>query len=432
MRLPEPPRLIVRTGPGLIPFKVRFLIACFGYALRRRRYSRFRISSLISMRKDRTLSVHKFIQFGKYYFAPVLRIPRWPSPAFDRMVAGGGLNLGSDGLPAKTQIDTAILAITRRCPLACLHCYENSGPSAAEDVPLGLWRAAVRTLQAGGASVIVLSGGEPLERFEDLVELLKSGDPRNSDFHIHTSGWGLTPEKARILKEAGLVAGGVALDTADPIAQDRLRNRSGSHEQSVRAVRILGDAGIFPYINMVLSHETAKPDNLRGFLEFARASGAGFVSMYEPKPCGRFLRPAADPFLDESERAAATVFFLKANAAWAFRKYPLVMFLPYFERPELFGCLMRRLSLIHIDSRGQVRPCPFVPVTFGSIRDKPLAGILERMRTSLRHPIRGECPSFAVAEILRAKPAGGDGLAVPVEDIEAEWRAFVSAASLSR
>ena len=53
-----------------------------------------------------------------------------------------------------------------------------------------------------GAKWFGLSGGEPLLR-EDLIEIVKSVDDRSTAF-MFTSGYGLTEEKAKELKKAGL------------------------------------------------------------------------------------------------------------------------------------------------------------------------------------------------------------------------------------
>jgi MoaA/NifB/PqqE/SkfB family radical SAM enzyme len=425
------PRLRVLTGWALVPFKFKYVLSLRRYFCRKSRYPLFRPAALRSLMKGKKLAVPKWVRFGRHYYAPILRVPRWPSAAYDRMVGGGGLNLDAAGTPAKKHIDSAVLAITRRCPYACRHCYESLNLGDDEVVPVSRWKDTVRDLQAWGTSVIVLSGGEPMMRREGLLEILESGDKSLSDFHVHTSGFGVTPGIAKALKDAGLAAAGIALDTADADAQDRIRGKPGSFARSVEAVRIFREAGVFPYINMCLSRDAARPEELWKFLEFAGEAGAGIVSMNEPKPCGRWFGKNADDLYSASDRDAAGRFFLESNAGRKARRLPHVVYGAYAEQPERFGCLMGGLSHLAVDSRGRVLPCLFVPVSFGSILEEPFRAILARMREATPGPIRRDCPSRHLSDIFGDKPGRVEALPVPYREIRSEWRAFIAAPPLT-
>jgi hypothetical protein len=64
----------------------------------------------------------KPVSFGGRVFVS-LSLPGWPSAAYDRMVALGGLNVSAAGTPLKANVDLVILSITSRCGYACQHCY---------------------------------------------------------------------------------------------------------------------------------------------------------------------------------------------------------------------------------------------------------------------------------------------------------------------
>jgi MoaA/NifB/PqqE/SkfB family radical SAM enzyme len=416
------PQMRVLAGWTLVPFKVKYVLSLSRYFLGRKRYPLFRPASLRALMKGKNLAVPKWIRFGRHYYAPILRVPRWPSAAYDHMIGGGGLNLDASGFSSKKQIDSAVLAISRRCPYACRHCYEALNFGDEDVVPVSRWKETVRDLQAWGTSVIVLSGGEPMMRPEGLLEILESGDKSLSDFHVHTSGFGVTPDAAKALKDAGLAAAGIALDTSDPDAQDRIRGVPGSFARSVAAVRIFREAGVFAYINMCLSRESAQPAELWKFLEFAGKIGAGIVSMNEPKPCGRWFGTSVDDLFSSADRDAAGRFFMESNAARRARRLPHVVYAGYSEQPERFGCLMGGLSHLAVDSLGRVLPCLFVPVSFGSIREEPFGAILARMREATPGPIRRDCPSRHLPAILGNALSRGITLPVPYRDISREWR----------
>ena len=177
---------------------VRFRLSLMKYFFQRKKYPLFYVSTsrggiIKTNAMQKKLKMSKFTRFNKHYYFS-LTVPHWPSKPFDNMVARGGMNITAAGTPFKKQIDTVIVGITRRCNYKCVHCYEHYNLSDADTVPIEKWKRAVQELQNSGVSIITLSGGEPMMRYEDLLELIKTADHSLSDFHIHTSGYGVTQE----------------------------------------------------------------------------------------------------------------------------------------------------------------------------------------------------------------------------------------------
>jgi MoaA/NifB/PqqE/SkfB family radical SAM enzyme len=362
---------------------------------------------------------------GHIYFS--LTTPRWPSKPFDRMAANGGLSLALAGTPRRRHIDMAILAVTRRCPYACAHCYEYDNIAERDSVPAERWRAVVGELQRQATGVIVFSGGEPMTRYEDLVGLLEAGDKDLSDFHLHTSGYGVTPERAAALKAAGLTAAGVGLDDLSPERHDRLRGWAGAHEQAVAALGHFREAGVFPYVNMCLTRDLVRAGELEAYLGFLKGLGAGFVRFLEPKPWGKYGSAEADALFSEADRATVTRFYERAHGDEAFRDHPVISYEAYAEAPERLGCMMGGLSHLYVDSAGRVRPCVFLPVAFGNIMTEDFTPIFRRMRAAVPVPLHARCPSLQLAGPIRSAVARGSALPVPFELIRTDWEKMFEA-----
>jgi pyrroloquinoline quinone biosynthesis protein E len=94
--------------------------------------------------------------------------------------------------------------LTYRCPLHCVFCF-NPVDFAHHDDELSTadWARVLREGRALGAVQLGLSGGEPLVR-DDLEEIVAEGHRLGYYGNLLTSGIGLTPERARALKDAGL------------------------------------------------------------------------------------------------------------------------------------------------------------------------------------------------------------------------------------
>ncbi|HET7293438.1 MAG TPA: radical SAM protein, partial [Vicinamibacteria bacterium] len=365
----------------------------------------------------RRLKMTKVVRVGRRYHFSLME-PGWPSPAYDRMIAKGGLNLGASGSPAKEQIDLAVLGITRTCPYRCAHCYERYNLGDRDVVSAGRWSEAVRELQDIGVSVIALSGGEPLGAMDRTLEILRGADKSRSDFHLYTAGCGATAETVGRLVEAGLAAAAVGLDDFEPARHDRLRNRRGAFQEALHAIELFSRAGILVYANTCLTHELVREDGLLRFYELARGLGLGAIQLLEPRPCGGYAGGVSPPFGDE-DRAAVRRFFAVAQDGRRYRAYPAVYHPAWFEAPENLGCLMAGLSHLYIDSLGNVEPCVFLPVAFGNIRAEPFTAIYARMRRAVPRPIREACPAVALA--ARVGFGSDKPLPLPYESLAAEW-----------
>jgi MoaA/NifB/PqqE/SkfB family radical SAM enzyme len=404
-----------------------FLAAMLVYAVRRRRFPLFRIrGTLEALRIGRRIGLTKLVNVGPRWFS-ALTLPHYPSKAFTAMVANGGLNTSAAGTRIKKQIDTAILAITGKCDLHCAHCYERFSMIGPDDVTVEVWNQVIADIQEAGTSVIVLSGGEPLQRFGGLLDLLRAGDKDSSDFHLHTSGHGLTRERAAMLHDAGLVAAAVGLDDVDPHRHDRLRGRKGAHREALDALALFRDAGIMTYVNCCLSPDLVRSGRLHAYYDRMKELGVGFLQLLEPRPCGGYLEAGSGVFLNEDERAAVFDFAREGNSSRRYRDYPVVYSVAWAEGQDDVGCGMGGLSHFSIDSRGNVTPCVFMPVAFGNITRERFPVIYERMRRAIPRPLRGPCPAFTITQPVRSGYRSVGEMPVDYRAIEAEWTALYTA-----
>jgi PqqA peptide cyclase len=94
--------------------------------------------------------------------------------------------------------------LTYRCPLHCVFC-SNPTEFAATGAELATedWLRVLREARALGAVQLGLSGGEPLAR-EDLEPIVTEAHALGYYINLITSGIGMTEERIRALKAAGL------------------------------------------------------------------------------------------------------------------------------------------------------------------------------------------------------------------------------------
>jgi MoaA/NifB/PqqE/SkfB family radical SAM enzyme len=296
--------------------------------------------------------------------------PPLPGRAFDRFVQSRIKSILGIRTP-----DQVTISITEECPNRCQHCaLPDTGerrrlePEAAKNV-IG------QILDLGTTSVI-FDGGEPT-LYRELPELVEAVDDR-AIATLFTSGTGFTADLARRLKDAGLYAVNVSLDSPLPQEHDFMRGRRGAFDDATLAIKSALSAGLLVDIYAVLRRGNI--DRLQGFHDLARLTGAHELTFFEVVPVGRWAK-RKDSLLSAEDHAALESFVSRSSA-------PRIFSVPAaFNR---FGCFAGQ-SWMHITPAGEVYPCACMPRSCGSIFGEPLAKIWRRMG---RLPYRGSkvCP----------------------------------------
>jgi MoaA/NifB/PqqE/SkfB family radical SAM enzyme/SAM-dependent methyltransferase len=338
------------------------------------------------------LSHEKAVTFQGRYVVNT-HFPPFPSRAFDNLAA----QFGALGDTAERALYSVTFAVTNRCGYKCWHCY-NAGRSQ-NDLPLAKLREVARTLQELHAVRVTLSGGEPLLR-SDLEDIAASFDD-STYLNLNTTGAGLTPERARSLRDSGVFACGVSIDSADPDEHDRLRGIPGAFTTALRGIDNAAQAGLYPYIVTVATHDMLKPGRIEEFLRFAGGIGAREVHLLEPCATGK-LAGVRDALLDKREKEGIIECQKKTAGDMSL---PILSSFLYLESPEAFGC-GAGITHLYIDGAGEVCPCNLVPLSFGNVLNDPLKKILEKMGAYFRQP-RACCVGHTLSEHI-----GGETLPV--------------------
>ncbi len=333
------------------------------------------------------LAEERVSRFGDQYVLNT-HFPPYPSLAFERLVAALP-ELGSGSQP---RLHSVTLAVTNRCPLRCWHCY-NAGRSQ-QDLPLGLLGELIAALQDRGCVMLALSGGEPLLR-ADLEQIAAAAGER-SCVTVNTTGVGLTEARARALREHGVFAMGISLDTSDPAEHDRLRGRRGAFAAAVRALEFAAAAGLYPYVVTLATRELLAPASFWPFVRFVATTPAREIHLLEPCPAGR-LEGNPEVALSAAERRQILAYQREIAPREAL---PAISSFAHLESADAFGC-GAGLTHLYVDGSGEVCPCNLVPLSFGNVARESLEEILGRMRRHFLQP-RTHCVAQVLAGHLPA------------------------------
>ena len=222
----------------------------------------------------------------------------------------------------------------------------------------------------------IFSGGEPLLH-KDILELIRHAHKLGLLARVNTNGLLLTRERVRELKQAGLSLVGLSLDHADPAEHDRLRGVPGLYEKAMEGVRNLHEAGILCQLQVYVSKETAG-QGVRDIIAKGREMGVYRVFAFFAIATGRW-EAASDELLTEEQEADLRT--LQGTGLYHVE-------LATAHTP----CCALEGDLVYVGGTGNVTICPFVPYTFGNVRNGGLAAIWRRRMAKADAPYRGRCP----------------------------------------
>lgn len=315
----------------------------------------------------------KYVKANNRYFW-ALSAPGWPSLSF-KLFFERELNRIQPFRSDKGHLQTMIFAVTSKCPLHCAHCFEWQNLDSDESLSLSELKAILRKFQSRGIDQIQLSGGEPLCRLDDTIELIRSAKP-GTDFWLLTSGHGLTLEKASRLKEAGLTGVSISLDHWDEDSHNDFRRNIKSFFWVKEAAFNSRRVNLAVCLSLCAVRSFITPENLWRYICLAKELGAGFVRILEPRRVGRFA--GKDVELEEEHVEILKNFYLTINFNPTYRDMPLVMYPGYLQRS--YGCFGAGNRYLYVDSNGDLHACPFCQHKVGNALADSIDEAIQEMK----------------------------------------------------
>lgn len=292
---------------------------------------------------------------------------------------------------------------TQACGLACRHCRASARPfrdvgelSTAEGFRV------LDQIAAMGTPLVVLSGGDPLNR-PDLFELIRHG--KSLGLRVATipaATHALDRRVVESLKEAGLDQMALSLDYPRAALHDDFRGVAGAFEKTIAAAGWARDAGLPLQINTTVAAETAP--YLAEMADLVEQLGVVFWEVFFLVPMGRgAVLTGLAP--QDNERVFDLLyrtqkkgrFIVKVTEAPHYRRYvaqremraegarshpagPVTMprLLTTSEGPgHTVGLAPRGVNagngFLFVSHRGAIYPSGFLPLSVGNVRERDLA-----------------------------------------------------------
>jgi len=298
--------------------------------------------------------------------------------------------------------EVATIAITNNCPYDCEYC--SVADKTVRDLPASSFIQTIHSLQEMGTYHFSLTGGEPLLR-QDLTDIISSIDCR-SIVKLFSTGYSLTKEKAKALKEAGLFSINISLNNKDSRKHDAGCHYNGAFDIALKAIQYSKAVSLITCVATIVTKERIHSGEIFRFLEFMKELSVDEVTIFEPVPVGK-LAFCDDAVLRESERNFLKSLHKEANKAQN-NKYPRIFSFPYIESSEYMGC-GAGCTRLHVTALGEVLPCDFIPITFGNIQEENIETIWGKMRKTFKKPSRS-CFAIDNYKLLRKSDNSSSGI----------------------
>jgi radical SAM protein with 4Fe4S-binding SPASM domain len=319
---------------------------------------------------------------------------------------------------------------TRRCNLACLHCYSDSDAKRHPELTTAEGVTLLEDIAGYGVPALLFSGGEPLIR-PDLFTLIEAARDLGLPVTLSSNGTMITPDRARRLAELGVRYVGISLDGIGR-THDHFRGRRGAFERTLNGIRALRAEGVSTGVRVTLS--PAAIASLPELFDLIERERIARVCFYHLVPAGRGVtQTAVSP---QVARAAVERIFDRAHH-WVLQGRPVeVLTVDNYadgpalclwaaeHAPERLADIERALTwnggganaagrgLVSIDWEGRVRPDQFWPgKPLGTVRRRPLSRIWTDPPPPLRHLRRRSLNMEGRCASCRWLPMCGGGLA---------------------
>jgi MoaA/NifB/PqqE/SkfB family radical SAM enzyme len=300
--------------------------------------------------------------------------PYFPSEAYERYVKG--ILRTVEGKPTPVMMN---FAVTANCICNCWHC-SFSDRTKKNQLTVAELKDAIGQVQELGTSMIGFTGGEPLLR-NDIEEIISLVGDRSMSLMFST-GFGLTPERVRGLKAAGLGIPVVSLDHYDAAKHDKRRGKEGMHATAIKAIEMYQAEGMYVAVSFVPDHELiSNREELYKTLEFFKKLGVNDMRLTSPILSGQLTdHPEEKLNGDDVAQVHEIQKFLVKN-----KGYPACFAYDVFESEKFYGC-GGGFHFIFVDSSGNVCPCDFCSVSLGNMRERPISEIWGEYAKIFRAP----------------------------------------------
>lgn len=259
-----------------------------------------------------------------------------------------------------------IASITHKCNLKCKGCYaqaHHSGNSSEMDA--NKLEELLTEANELGISIVLLAGGEPLVRKQELFQITKKFP--HIIFPLFTNGLLIDNLTVEALSEQRNVIPVVSIEGHE--TQTDFRRGTGTYQSIKNVFETLHAKGIFYGTSITLTSNNYDTVSSDDFIKELTDKGCKLFFFVEYVPV---KEDTSDWVLTETQRLYIPM--LMSSLRNKFRS--LFIAFPGDEE-ALGGCLAAGRGFVHVSPEGNLEPCPFAPFSDTNLKEKSLKDALK-------------------------------------------------------
>lgn len=269
-----------------------------------------------------------------------------------------------------------IASITSRCNLACAGCYMHGrGERPKAEMNPTVLASVVDQAVELGVSVMVLAGGEPLVRLDEIVRLARA-HPRCL-FPVFTNGLLIDDAVADTLANCRNLVPVLSFEGFREATDGR--RGSGVFDRLLAACARLKARSVFFGCSVTTTRENFEDVTSEAFVREMLGAGARVMTFVEYVP----MEAGTEGLVLTSGQKTA----LQEVLAGFSRAFP-ALFIGFPGDEEAYGgCLAAGRGFVHVGPSGDLEPCPAAPYSDANLAAVPLeealrSGLLARLRAN--------------------------------------------------
>ncbi len=342
----------------------------------------------LSFLEDTLLKYRHAVKFGDQIVLDST-FPPYPSRALDKRLSNYINNLDISEVPS----GIVSISTTNQCPYSCAFCSTNARHKLETDLDEELVKKTISQVEGLGVPYIILHGGEPIYRYDRFLRLVKHVN-KDTCLWMFSTGYGVTPERARELKEDGLFGVWISLDHFDPKVHNKMRGHPEAYQNACRAVEAFREAGVYTCLSLVPPPDFEQIENFKRYYDLAKELGVAEIRVMEVKPSGREACHGVIPHSPILEQLQQDLY-----RDPAYRNHPPLSGLStWLEKDPALGCQCR-FEYLFITSTGEVQPCEATEISFGNIQEEDFPDIYKRACAAFPAPSTGCIPMVMYPEV---------------------------------
>jgi radical SAM protein with 4Fe4S-binding SPASM domain len=295
--------------------------------------------------------------------------------------------------------------ITQRCNLNCSHCYLDAdfrlGRRTDELTREDCNQVVDQIASVNPNALLILTGGEPLLR-KDLCDIARYATGKGFTVVIGTNGTPLNDDIAARLMDSGVKGASISLHSLRPDAHDGFTRVPGSWQGAIRGAELLKREGLeFIIQTSVMGWNFGEVPEI---IDFAYELGARAANIYFLICTGRG-QDLTDLSVPDYERMLSCLYGIQKSyqgkmliGAKCAPQYKRIVYeedpSSPFLRTYSGGC-PAATHYCRITPKGDLTPCPYMPLSGGNLREKSFAEIwrhaplMQELRN--RELLQGRC-----------------------------------------